>query len=137
MLNVFGSTFEVKERLLKEISQEAFLYMKCDFEINLRFVSIKKIKELNRIYRNRDLATDILSFSLDDEIQGGDIVISYKEVQAQAKKWQISTTDAACILLVHGILHLAGYEHTKTADRAKMEKAEETILVKVGLKIER
>jgi probable rRNA maturation factor len=137
LLNIFGSTFEVKEGLLKRVSKEAFLYLKRDFEINLRFVSEKKIRELNRIYRNRDLATDILSFSLDKEVLGGDIVICYKEAQFQAKKLQIKISDAACILLAHGILHLAGFEHTKTIDRDRMEKAEIKILSNVGINLER
>jgi probable rRNA maturation factor len=137
LLKVFGSTFEVEKRLLKKVSAEAFLYLSEDFEANLRFVSEKKIRELNRIYRNRDLPTDILSFSLDPGNHGGDIVICYKEVKSQAKKWRISVTDAAGFLLIHGILHLAGFEHTKTSDRVKMEKAEENILKKVGIKIER
>ena len=136
MLNIFGSTFEINERLLKKTSAEAFLYLADDFEANLRFVSEKKIRELNRIFRNRDLSTDILSFNLEADSPSGDLVICYKEVKSQAKKWRISATEAASVLLVHGILHLAGYEHTKTADRVKMEKAEETILRKVGVKIE-
>lgn len=135
--NVFGSTFEVKKELLSAAAKEAFLYLGGDFEVNLRFVSQKRIRELNKTFRNRDIATDVLSFKLDPNVSGGDIAICYKEVQRQAKNLHINVSENAAFLLVHGILHLAGFEHTKTEDRAKMEKAEEEILKKIGVKIGR
>lgn len=136
-LRVFGSTFEIDKKVLVRAAKRAFLYLGDDFEVNLRFVSKEKIKELNRIYRNRDLSTDILSFKLDPSTSGGDIVICYKEAQVQAVKHRVTLSNAATFLLVHGILHLAGYEHTKTIDRVKMEKAEEDILTQSGVKFER
>jgi probable rRNA maturation factor len=136
MLKTFGQTFEIDERALMRCAKEAFLYLKRDFEVNLRFVSASKITELNRIYRNRNLATDVLSFRLDKDAEGGDIVICYKEARRQAIKGHADITAAASLLLVHGLLHLAGFEHTKSEDRVKMEKAEENILRKARVKIE-
>jgi probable rRNA maturation factor len=137
LLNVCGLTFEVSKRVLGRVAKETFLYLGADYEVNLRFVSQKKIRELNRMYRNRDMATDVLSFNLNDNEYGGDIAICYKEAQRQAKKWRLTVTEASSLLLTHGMLHLAHFSHTKTLDRDKMEKAEETILKKAGVRIER
>jgi probable rRNA maturation factor len=137
MLNLFGTTYEVEPKTLQKAAKAAFEWLEEDFEVNLRFVSERRIKELNRIYRNRDLTTDVLSFVLDPNEHGGDIVICYKEVRHQAAKWHMNLYDAAAFLMVHGILHLAGFDHLKTAERAKMEQAEAEILNSVGIKVER
>lgn len=137
MLCFFGSTFEVDKKVLERVAKETFLYMGKEFDLNLRFVSKGKIRELNRIYRNRDLPTDVLSFNLEKGELGGDLVICYKEAQRQADKWHLGLTEAVALLFVHGSLHLAGFEHTKTADRDKMEAAEKVILKKAGVKVER
>jgi probable rRNA maturation factor len=137
LLSICGSTFEITEKVLRHVAKEAFLYIGRDFEVNLRFVSEKKIRELNRIYRNRDMVTDVLSFGLNDKEPGGDVAICYKEVKRQSTNWKHTVNEAASLLLVHGMLHLSGFEHTKTLDRAKMESAEQKILSKAGVRIER
>ena len=88
-LRILGSTFEVKREPLCAVAREAFLYLGGEFEVNVRFVSQKRIRELNRVFRNRDLATDVLSFKIDETQPGGDIVISYKESAKQSKKLNI------------------------------------------------
>jgi probable rRNA maturation factor len=137
LLSICGSTYEINERVLRRVAKEAFLYLGKDFEANLRLVSQKKIRELNRIYRNRDMMADVLTFNSDVNEPGGDIAICYKEAKNQAKRWRFTPTEASSLLLVHGILHLAHYEHTKTLDRDKMEEAERVILSNAGVKIER
>lgn len=137
MLNFFGPTYSVDRRLLRKIAKAIFEYLRSDFEVNLRFVSANKIKELNQIYRHKDEVTDVLSFETDPESSGGDIVICYQEVRSQAKSRECDISHTAASLLTHGILHLAGYEHTRASGRAKMEKAEEKILAKTRIKSER
>jgi probable rRNA maturation factor len=137
LLVICGSTFEISEKVLRRTACETFLHLGKDYEVSLRFVSEKKIRELNRIYRNRDLITDVLSFGLNDKEPGGDIAICYKEVIRQAKRWRQTADETSALILVHGMLHLAGYKHTKINDRVKMEKTEAKILKSAGVKIER
>lgn len=136
-LTVFGNTFEVERAFLAAVSKSTFLYLGRDFEANLRFVSENRIKELNRHYRNIDKSTDVLSFKLDEKTDGGDIVICYKYARKQSKKWHMTLSESVALLLVHGLLHLAGYDHEDPKDRDKMEKAEDQILAKHQIKITR
>lgn len=136
-LFVFGNTFEADKRVLEGVANEAFLYLGEDFDVSFRFVSEAQIRKLNRIYRKKDKLTDVLSFKLDKGEVGGDIVICYKELLREAKQWSMSVSDTASFLLTHGILHLAGFDHTNGPERAKMELAEAKILKKRGIRIER
>jgi probable rRNA maturation factor len=136
-LSIFGSTYEVDKKALEGVAREAFLYLGADFEVNFRFVSEAQITKLNKVYRKKNRVTDVLSFKLDSDESGGDVVICYKELIREAKAWKMSPSDTACFLLVHGILHLAGYDHTNPAERAKMEKTEKEVLKKKGIEVER
>lgn len=132
---IFGTIYDLDEKLLRDAANEAFLYLGGEFEVNLKFVSQEEIRELNKTYRNKDSVTDVLSFGVDPGQPGGDIVIYYEELQRDAKEWELTTSEAGAFLLVHGILHLSDYDHTNAEDRAKMEKAEEEILSKVGVSL--
>lgn len=115
----------------------AFKYLGQDLEVNLKFISATEIRKLNCIYRHKDEVTDVLSFELDDEVPGGDIVICLSEAKKNAKCSRFNLEQTVALLLVHGILHLADFDHKKKADRAKMEKAEEEILARAGIELER
>lgn len=80
------------------------------------FVSDKKIKELNRTFRNKNRPTDVLSFPFDeDELAEedflGDVVISAETAQRQALENQLSLETEIKQLILHGVLHLCGYDH--------------------------
>ena len=95
-------------------------------EISLVFVSAKKIKELNKTYRGKDKPTNVLSFA------GGDIVICPEVVKVEAKKSGFTQKYWMTHLVVHGILHLAGYDHERPRDILEMEKVEREALVLLG-----
>ena len=86
------------------------------------------IRELNRRYRNRDTPTDVLSFPLADEVCPdllGDVVISVDTLRRQARQCKRSVADELLRLLIHGILHLLGYDHeVSPAEAKRMRKAE-------------
>ena len=86
------------------------------------------IRELNRRYRNRDTPTDVLSFPLADEVCPdllGDVVISVDTLRRQARRRKRSVADELLRLLIHGILHLLGYDHeVSPAEAQRMRKAE-------------
>ena len=93
------------------------------------------IHPINREYRGKDKPTDVLSFAqregefafLDDSLLG-DVIISIETAERQAKEKQHSLSRELTILLVHGILHLIGYDHIEDADAVIMERKEREIL---------
>ena len=99
--------------------------------ITIVFVRDSKIRELNRDYRGKDYATDVLSFpsktegTIDDFVEAnylGDIVISVDAAIRQAKEAQISFEREVEELVIHGILHLYGYDHEN--DNGEMNRLE-------------
>lgn len=134
MFEIIGPTYKISKSLLRRVAQGSFEYLGEEFEINLRFVSKDKIRELSRIYRHEDKPTNVLSFPSDN---GGDVVISLAQARKNAQCWRYDLQHVVVLLLLHGILHLAGFGHTKEPDRVKMEKAEKEILGKIGVNINR
>jgi probable rRNA maturation factor len=82
------------------------------------------IRKLNRQYRGKDRATDVLSFSFGDDDLLGEVYISLQRARVQARRYGVSYEDELKRLLIHGLLHLTGYDHVKRADRAVMESRE-------------
>src|SRR6185295_2985082 len=85
---------------------------KDESSATIAFVSDKRIRELNRQFRGIDRATDVLSFPADgpDEANLGDIAISVETAAAQAKENGLSFDDEIAQLILHGLLHLSGYD---------------------------
>ncbi|MFZ2198611.1 MAG: rRNA maturation RNase YbeY [Thermodesulfovibrionales bacterium] len=124
------------KRLQKDLSR-ALHYLKLQSsELSVLFVNSRRMKLLNTLYRGIKKDTDVLSFPLmDTQPQRrhtinaphilGDIVISVPKALAQAKEFKISFYDELLRLLVHGLLHLIGYDHEINAyQKKKMEKKE-------------
>lgn len=112
--------------------------------IGLTFCDDDAIRAINAEYRGIDRATDVLSFPLyerDDEIElfddelspFGDIVLSVPHAIAQAEEYGHSVEREVCYLVVHGLMHLAGYDHIEPEDKAEMRAEEEALLNKVGV----
>lgn len=99
------------------------------------------LQRLNLKYRNVDSTTDVLSFpsgEIDPDTQAyylGDIVISLARAQEQSSSEGHALVDELQLLVVHGTLHLLGYDHMETADKVKMQAAQDVILQKLGLKL--
>lgn len=102
------------------------LKLKNDLEVSLAFISSKKIKDYNRIYRQKDIVTDVLSFS-----EVNEILICYSEAKKQAKDNKTSIKREAGWLFVHGLLHLLGYTHETQKKYQKIVQLQEEILLKV------
>jgi probable rRNA maturation factor len=100
-------------------------------ELNVVFTDDERIRVINREYRNKDKATDVLSFPQfqASEIRGvrkvagvtgpylGDLVISTDTTRRQADRFGVSVKEELVRLVVHGILHLCGYDHEKVPAR--------------------
>jgi probable rRNA maturation factor len=82
------------------------------------------IRKLNRQYRKKDKATDVLSFRLGDDDLLGEIYISPQRAKVQARRYGVAYEEELKRLLIHGLLHLMGYDHIKRTDRVIMEDKE-------------
>ena len=104
-----------------------------DAAVTVRFVGGREGRRLNARYRGRDYATNVLTFVYDDvEPLGGDLVLCVPVLRREARA-QGKTFRAHCAhLLVHGMLHLQGYDHERAADARRMEAREKRVLAALG-----
>jgi probable rRNA maturation factor len=115
-------------------------------EVSLTLVNDKKILELNRLYRNMDCPTDVLSFAFDESDEEepsfekigdthllGDIIISTERAVVQAQEYGHSLEREIGFLFIHGLLHLLGFDHNEEEETNKMRQYEERILSLVDL----
>jgi probable rRNA maturation factor len=101
-----------------------------DCELSVLLTGNEEIRELNREYRGMDKPTDVLSFPMGDEYLLGDIVISTEKAALQAIDFGVTFDEEMARLLVHGLLHLAGYDHVKGGRQARrMKDKEEELMV--------
>lgn len=109
-----------------------FLYKKFNIsrkkELNVLFCSADKIKALNKQYRNKNSATDVLSFyGYDDNILG-DIAICCQIAAEESKKLNMGEREYILFLIVHGFLHLLEYSHDNMQDYERMLNLQKQIL---------
>jgi probable rRNA maturation factor len=108
---------------------------------NVIIVDNEYIHKLNRDYRNIDRPTDVITFALEDngkiELEGGrvlgDIYISIDKAKEQAKEYNHSLKRELSFLMVHGFLHLLGYDHMNEEDEKVMFDKQERILDSYGI----
>jgi len=141
---------EYKNRLTKKfLKQVAMKVLEAEqtgdnVELGILITSQEKIRELNREYREKDEPTDVLAFQMiTEQVQKaidlfivppdnirhlGEVVISYPQAVIQAREHKHTVKKEIAVLLIHGILHLLGYDHEKPSDERKMKPREEAIL---------
>jgi probable rRNA maturation factor len=103
-------------------------------EVNVLIARSREIRELNRRYRGQDGATDVLSFPSDGGAGkgfAGDIAISADLAAESARQFGHVPAEELKILLLHGVLHLAGYDHER--DNGRMARMEERLRAQLGL----
>ena len=88
----------------------------------IAFVSDRTIRQLNRQFRGVDKATDVLSFPADEESTLGDVAISVDTAAVQAKENGLTFDEEVAQLILHGLLHLSGYDHE--TDNGEMNRLE-------------
>ena len=96
-------------------------------EIGIRLSHDLELRELNRRWRGIDRATDVLSFPYDTppgDPVSGDLVISMDRAAEQARRYRVSLGRELARLVIHGTLHLAGHDHHRSGERARMRGAE-------------
>jgi probable rRNA maturation factor len=96
--------------------------------VNLVFCENGYIRDLNKRFRKLDKATDVLSFIYEDEDVFGEIYIATEKAKKQAPRWKNTFYDELRRLVVHGALHLAGFDHMNAKDRRVMRAREDHYL---------
>ena len=104
---------------------------KSEASATIAFVSNKRIRELNRQFRGIDKATDVLSFPAEEESNLGDVAVSVETAADQAKENGLSFDDEIAQLILHGLLHLSGYDHE--TDNGEMNRLELRLRRKLGI----
>jgi len=103
-----------------------------DANATVAFVSDARIRELNSRFRGIDKATDVLSFPESDEDEGlGEIAISVDRAAIQAEENKMTFDEEVAQLLLHGLLHLSGYDHE--TDNGEMNRLELRLRKKLGI----
>jgi probable rRNA maturation factor len=102
-------------------------------EVNIRVASSRELQELNRCFRNKNQPTDVLSFASETPKLAGDIAISGEIAAANAAEMGHSPQTELKVLILHGLLHLAGYDHE--ADGGEMRARETSLRRKLGLPV--
>jgi probable rRNA maturation factor len=103
-----------------------------DVSITLRVVDEKEARELNKKYRGKDYATNVLTFVYDDAGSlSGDIVVCAPVVEREAAAQHKDLLGHYAHLAIHAALHLQGYEHENDADAAGMETLETALMLKL------
>ncbi len=137
------SAVEVDTKHLEKDAQKLLeLLDYADFDLGIMLATDEHIQEMNKKFRDKDKATDILSFPMfpnlkagerievatEEEKNLGDIVIAPKHVYTTLDQWGQTFDERIHVLLVHGICHLLGYDHIKDEDYEIMKKEEEFLL---------
>ena len=132
----------IRRAVSETLKHEKFPY---DAEVSLTFCDNDHIKTLNKRYRNKDSATDVLSFPMYDNgefdvsecISGamlGDIVISLERAREQAKELAHGYLREVAFLAIHSTLHLLGYDHERSAEDDEAQcNAQREIIEKVEI----
>ena len=106
-------------------------------EISLHVVDKREMQELNKKFRQKNVATNVLAFPsqipLEEVPLLGDIVICNGVVEDEAKDYEMSYSDRYIQMLVHATLHLLGFDHQKEEDRVEMEKLEKKFASSLGI----
>ena len=133
-----------KEIFFKKICSsfpKKFKFQNKNINISLMLSNNKNIKKLNKIFRNKDKSTDVLSFPFDNkknkykENYLGDIIISYDYMNKPKKKDLKIFKEKVAKTFIHGFLHLLGYDHIRNNDYKKMIKLEENLFRSIISKI--
>jgi len=130
---------------LRSIAEQVLIARSAgsDVELGLVITSQEKVRQLNKSYRGKDEPTDVLAFymtsaagetfvaPLDGLLHLGEVIISYPQAVIQAREHRHSIKRELAILIIHGVLHLLGYDHEEPEQEHQMREREKEILSRV------
>ncbi len=120
------------DKFLREVAQTVLKGEKSKLSLSIALVGRGRIKELNRKYRRKNRPTDILSFQYGKD---GEMVICLSEVRRNAKSFGSIFKKELKRVLIHGILHLLGYDHEGSSKKAEKMREKENYYFKLCQKI--
>lgn len=140
IINQYGEIDLPIKKLAKGLAKRinAFERLSKRHIVSIVLVNNEEIKRINKEYRKLDVETDVISFALADDLDEypyelGDIFISIDKVYQQAQEYGHSNERELGFLIVHGILHLLGYDHITKEEENAMFEIQEQILRSYGL----
>ncbi|MFT4058604.1 MAG: rRNA maturation RNase YbeY [Legionella sp.] len=137
--NATNSPLAIQEEEITRLASLALRNHQQDAELTVRFVDTEEITHLNRTYRKQDKPTNVLAFpsELPEEIELecpflGDVVICPEVVVTESQELNKALNAHWSLILIHGILHLLGYDHIKDEDAVVMQAVEIKLLSELG-----
>ena len=124
---------EVRERALALFAGKARRALRLDQDVSILITSSREVQRLNRRHRRKDKPTDVLSFPAASNHLAGDIAISAEIAADNAARLGHSTETELKVLILHGLLHLAGYDHER--DNGEMQLREARLRVHLKLPV--
>lgn len=129
VIDICGTTPTVSRTVLRSWARTILRHLgQTPAELSIALVSDPQIRRLNRQYRHRDNPTDVLSFPLADAVCPfllGDVIISVETASRQAADRGVGLAEELQSLLIHGILHLVGYDHEVSTSAARRMRRKE------------
>lgn len=125
------TAWQIDKKLLKKAAEKVLRKEKKNGVLSVALVGMQRIRAANKKYGRKDKATDVLAFFY-EETGLGEILICPEKIKKNAKELNFPFNKELLRALIHGILHLAGYEHKKGGEAAKeMKKKEEYYLARL------
>ncbi|MBM5572512.1 MULTISPECIES: rRNA maturation RNase YbeY [Deefgea] len=126
-----------RKSLLKKWVRAALSKQFTQAEVTLRFVDAEEGQSLNRDYRQKDYATNVLTFTFNEDLPPGaplmgDLVLCGSVIEREAFEQKKPLLAHYCHMIVHGMLHLQGFDHIDEAEAEAMEALETQIVTKLG-----
>ncbi|HHT9108245.1 MAG TPA: rRNA maturation RNase YbeY [Candidatus Wunengus sp. YC63] len=137
--------YPIDKNSIKKIVRNVLKSEKKDAELNVVFTDNKRIKEINKTFLGHDYATDVITFAyhepflhkvfLNEITITGEIIISVEMAKKLAQKHDCATEGEIALYLVHGLLHLFGYNDKQKKEAKKMHQREGELLSALGFRV--
>lgn len=130
-LQVYSEDSSIRKRAIHSLISS----LKSEFDLDISFLSIsfissKELKVINKKYLHHDYATDIITFNYSRKMKliDGEILISFKDAEVNAKKYKSNYSKEICRLIIHGVLHLLNYDDNTKKSRIIMKQMENKLI---------
>lgn len=117
--------FRINEKFIKKAAKDILSIIHKQKGLEIIFLGDKEIKPINKKYKRRNAPTDVLSFELDEL---GEIIISSDTALKNSEIFHTSFEEEIVLYVIHGILHLFGYDDGTVREKKRMSKKEDVIL---------
>jgi probable rRNA maturation factor len=121
--------FKIKKDFLIEVAETVLKGEGKEVDLSVALVSSRRMRKLNRDHRGKDYVTDVLSF--EDE-QAPEVVLCLKKIRKNAKINKLPFQEELVFCLIHGVLHISGYDHEiSQSEETRMQEKEQYYLSKI------